>query len=411
MILLFTFLIFSNFVHAWIGRVLPVSFDEKTKKWNILLGYDKNNKTWTDFGKDGEKSGLKGNVISLQALRDQTNGQYDFVNLKPRMYHLNNTNKNGKENWFHILKVDFIPGSNLYKSAERNFKKNVINDFVWIPLDEAVQNNYINHKKHPDKIDDYLYWFITNYAAKELAQISTNKEEEQESMVQQKSWPKLGSKNTVHFYHSNKPHYEFTNTYAAKIYLNNHEWERSEHYYQAGKFDDPWKAYNEGIDGQTALKDIGFGSLQKELRRDKYLGQKAKEIWENENLQRMINALWAKFTQNEDLKKILLDTKNKIIVEDAGKNDAFFGAGSDYKGTNHLGQMLMQLRDLMLVLKKYDNDSLDKFLPSTWFVYKPYPPEDYIDTYKKGELMIKSPDKIKENTEIITIFAHALKSI
>ena len=40
-----------------------------------------------------------------------------------------------------------------------------------------------------------------------------------------------------------------------------------------------------------------------------------------------------------------MGTGDAVLVEDAGGNDSFFGAGADYQGTNHLGQILMHVRD------------------------------------------------------------------
>ena len=156
----------------------------------------------------------------------------------------------------------------------------------------------------------------------------------------------------------------------------------TEHYYQAGKFDDPWNAYQNGINGKEALKDIGSGQLQKLMKN--YPGQKSKEIWQAENMQRMLRALWAKFTQHDNLQKLLLDTREEIIVEDAGSKDSFFGAGDDYNGENHLGQMLMQIRDLMFYFKE-DNQKIPSSIPEE-YVYRPYTAKEYIDVYKNKKV-------------------------
>jgi len=376
----FSFLMMHHFAYGWIGRVLPVSYDKSSGQWNILLGHDKGTDTWSDFKGDGSGTGLKANIVALKALSEQTNGQYNFINASPKMFYIND-----KDNWFHILPVNYISGRDLYDKARNNLK----DDFKWISLDDVLKSKQVQHKKG-GKIDDYLYWFIKNHAAKELEGKSPKKEEKDDFEIHQNVWPKPGNKDAIHFYDKNASYYEFTNTYPVEIYFDGHAWKSTEHYYQAGKFNDPWDAYDKGVNGQKALKDIGFGSLQKELRRDKYSGQKNKDVWESENLQRMLKALWAKFTQNKNLKNKLLETKNKIIVEDAGSNDPFYGAGADYKGENHLGQMLMQVRDLMLSYQD-NKKEIPKDLPNA-FQYQPYAPEKYLETYKNKKLMVNLPE-------------------
>jgi len=56
----------------------------------------------------------------------------------------------------------------------------------------------------------------------------------------------------------------------------------------------------------------------------------------------MKEAVYAKFSQHEDLKEILLSTENKKIVEHAP--DSCWGDGMDGKGQNRLGHVLVQVR-------------------------------------------------------------------
>ena len=59
----------------------------------------------------------------------------------------------------------------------------------------------------------------------------------------------------------------------------------------------------------------------------------------------MLKAIRAKFSQDPNLRNSLLDTDNQVLVEDAGQRDNVWGAGADYMGTNHLGRILMHVRD------------------------------------------------------------------
>ena len=51
----------------------------------------------------------------------------------------------------------------------------------------------------------------------------------------------------------------------------------------------------------------------------------------------------AKFTQHPKLKKVLLDTGDRKIVEHT-KRDSYWGDGGDGSGKNMLGILLMKLR-------------------------------------------------------------------
>lgn len=86
-------------------------------------------------------------------------------------------------------------------------------------------------------------------------------------------------------------------------------------------------------------------------RDQKELGRQVKNfdknLWDKVNLQIVYKANYAKFTQNEDLKKQLLETGNKLLVE-ASPYDQIWGIGMgeeeeginnpmNWKGQNLLG--------------------------------------------------------------------------
>ena len=58
----------------------------------------------------------------------------------------------------------------------------------------------------------------------------------------------------------------------------------------------------------------------------------------------MYEGLFHKFTQNEDMKKKLLQTKDSKLVEHT-KNDKYWADGGNGSGQNRLGILLMKLRD------------------------------------------------------------------
>lgn len=65
--------------------------------------------------------------------------------------------------------------------------------------------------------------------------------------------------------------------------------------------------------------------------------------WENIKVDRMRAVIKAKFSQNPELKKKLLDTGDALLAEDSPV-DKFWGIGALGDGKNMLGKLLMELR-------------------------------------------------------------------
>ncbi|MGV8120593.1 MAG: NADAR family protein [Candidatus Xenobiia bacterium LiM19] len=92
-------------------------------------------------------------------------------------------------------------------------------------------------------------------------------------------------------------------------------------------------------------------------REQKALGRKVKnfepKIWNSQAKNHVLKANTAKFSQNPDLKRFLLDTKGLIV--EASPLDTIWGIGLDeddpraldraqWKGTNWLGEVLTKVR-------------------------------------------------------------------
>ena len=72
--------------------------------------------------------------------------------------------------------------------------------------------------------------------------------------------------------------------------------------------------------------------------------------WESIKYQVMYDIVKAKFSQNENLKQMLLDTDNKELIEGNWWHDNCWGDCScerckDIKGQNNLGKILMKVRE------------------------------------------------------------------
>ena len=59
----------------------------------------------------------------------------------------------------------------------------------------------------------------------------------------------------------------------------------------------------------------------------------------------MEDIVWAKFTQNEDLKQMLLAAGDLVLEESNTWHDTFRGVDAKTReGENHLGRILMRIR-------------------------------------------------------------------
>jgi ribA/ribD-fused uncharacterized protein len=140
--------------------------------------------------------------------------------------------------------------------------------------------------------------------------------------------------NTINFYSVSDDFGEFSNFAGFPIQLDGKTWPTSEHYFQAQKFED--EAYREKIrKTESPMIAARLGRSRKEpLRRD----------WESVKVDIMRRAVLAKFTQHDELTKLLLSTGDAKLVEHT-TNDSYWGDGGDGSGKNMLGQILMEVRE------------------------------------------------------------------
>ena len=125
----------------------------------------------------------------------------------------------------------------------------------------------------------------------------------------------------------------FSNFAPYPIKLSGKRWPTSEHFYQAQKFIDV-KDRELVRKAKTPGKAASLGrDRRRKLRRD----------WESVKVGIMRQAVRAKFTQHDDIRKILLSTGDARIVEHT-ERDAFWGDGGDGRGRNMLGRILMEVR-------------------------------------------------------------------
>lgn len=147
----------------------------------------------------------------------------------------------------------------------------------------------------------------------------------------------------VRFYAANAKYGELSNLYRRAVVFDGREFATAEHAYQFAKARDPrvrdWL--------MAAPSPALLAKAAHQLTRP----WEVSPGWSRAKVDRMRRVLHAKFTQHDDLRKILLGTRDADLVEwgtiddDAGR---FWGriqaADGSIHGKNTLGTLLMELR-------------------------------------------------------------------
>lgn len=337
--------------YMWKGRAVPLAYNTATGDWSVLLRINPQSGFWEDFY-ENSLPGERGNIVAARALARQTNSMYSNpINHVPWQ-------KTPTGDIVHFVPVKFLSGSNLYQKA-RNCKSS---NFSWIPTKEILMSSgdiARNHERKLININRGVLKMLRAYLPQALAQLSPKPSSiamSQPSTVTSTTSPLVkpstatasskdswsGISGAIYFYNKNQPYYEFTNFYEAPLRMADGIWPTSEHYYQAQKFVGT-PLYKQIQSAPSAREAFTIARTHK---------SQVCANWQSINLQVMLKALRTKFTQHTHLTKLLLNTGNKLLVENAGTNDSFFGAGADGKGSNYLGQLLMHVRNELRAQKE-----------------------------------------------------------
>ncbi|TFK49470.1 DUF1768-domain-containing protein [Heliocybe sulcata] len=139
----------------------------------------------------------------------------------------------------------------------------------------------------------------------------------------------------IKFYQRGQPYYEFTNFAPYPVRYNQKDYPTCEHLFQSLKFDSQGDV--DRIRSQATPRAA--------LDEAKKLQGRVRKGWIEKrlNVKAMEQALLLKFTQHEQLKKMLLDTDDAKLIEDS-PIDAFWGVGPNGQGGNELGKALEKVR-------------------------------------------------------------------
>ena len=138
----------------------------------------------------------------------------------------------------------------------------------------------------------------------------------------------------IRFYSVGDEYGAFSNFAEYPIVIGGKRWPTTEHYFQAQKFKDK--------KDQEAVRKANSPMLAARMGRDRK--RKLRRDWESVKVSVMRLAITAKFTQHEDLKTILMSSGDAQIIEHT-ENDDYWGDGSDGRGKNMLGRILMETRN------------------------------------------------------------------
>lgn len=142
----------------------------------------------------------------------------------------------------------------------------------------------------------------------------------------------IGEDAIIEFTGSN---YYLSNFYTSDMQFNDIDYKCSEAAFQAQKTTDKSIQRKFSNLSPNIAKSLG---RRVELRKD----------WEDIKDDVMYNIIKAKFDYNNKLKEKLLDTGNKELYEGNTWGDKYWGVvkeGNELVGKNHLGRLLMKLRE------------------------------------------------------------------
>ena len=116
--------------------------------------------------------------------------------------------------------------------------------------------------------------------------------------------------------------------------------------------------FNDKVMAENILKELNPSKQQQLGRKVSGYNQ---DLWDQYKIGIVWYANYLKFMQHRDLKQRLLETEDKVLVE-ASPTDLVWGVGllaeddkilitSNWKGQNHLGNILMQVRDALKMIK------------------------------------------------------------
>lgn len=176
--------------------------------------------------------------------------------------------------------------------------------------------------------------------------------------------------NVIAFYHETDEYGCFSNWYPSPFEYAGTKYSSSEQFMMFQKV----MMFGQYVLGQKIL-ETDDPKEQKHLGRTHFPEFNA-EVWDRNCYTIVKRGILAKFQQNEDIKQVLLDTGNSVLVE-ASPLDRIWGVGIGVKkaadvrtwqGRNLLGRALMEVREDLKVIPNYiDARNIDDIDIWRWY--------------------------------------------
>lgn len=141
---------------------------------------------------------------------------------------------------------------------------------------------------------------------------------------------------TLYFYSTRSEYGCFSNFSRHGLELDGLWWPTSEHYFQAQKF--------AGTPHAEQIRQVNNPKDAANMGRDRK--RPLRPDWETVKDDIMRRAVLKKFQTHDEIREILLGTGDEELVENA-PHDYYWGCGKDGSGQNKLGQILMEVREIL----------------------------------------------------------------
>lgn len=164
--------------------------------------------------------------------------------------------------------------------------------------------------------------------------------------------PLIPADNRILYFERDREDFPFlSHFHRCDIELDGESWPTVEHYYQAQKSFDPEyvQAIRQAVTPARAKWLAAPPDAPRRISKNSWF-RKNKQLprsdWHEAKLEIMRRADLAKFTQNEELAKLLLATGDAELIEDS-LSEPFWGIGLDGNGPNWAGRVIMEVRALL----------------------------------------------------------------
>jgi ribA/ribD-fused uncharacterized protein len=140
----------------------------------------------------------------------------------------------------------------------------------------------------------------------------------------------------IYFYSTRGEYGSFSNFSAHGFELDGEYWPTPEHYFQAQKFP--------GTPDCDQIRLVKTPKAAANMGRERT--RPLRKDWEQVKDDIMRKAVLRKFETHPNIREILLATGDEEIVEDS-PIDYYWGCGKDGSGKNMLGQIIMEVREIL----------------------------------------------------------------